>query len=106
MFDFDFVLLLCHIFAPLQHWMWWWSSKKKRKEPCKQYTCLIQRCLEVNSYESARCTDAIDALRRCCEGVRFNSTHCSYLPGPAYSNTVKTQHHAAGDPMQPAKHDA
>ena len=75
-----------------------WSSKKRRnKEPCKKYACLIQRCLEVNNYDAKSCSDSIDALRRCCEGIRHNSTHCStYLPGPAYSNTVADQPNALG----------
>lgn len=38
-----------------------------KKEPCLPQACAIQRCLETNGYNEAKCTKVIDDLYLCCK---------------------------------------
>lgn len=48
---------------------------------CKPQACAIQKCLSRNQSDHTKCTDAIDAMKRCCELKGANSIHCAFNGG-------------------------
>ncbi|XP_039343600.1 cx9C motif-containing protein 4 isoform X3 [Mauremys reevesii] len=42
------------------------SVDMPQKDPCQKQACEIQKCLQANNYQEARCEAVLQEMRRCC----------------------------------------
>ena len=56
------------------------SASSSPDDACKKEACAIQACLSKKNYNPDACTQEIENLKRCCEGVQVNAT-CLLLSG-------------------------
>ncbi|XP_011497300.1 PREDICTED: cx9C motif-containing protein 4 [Ceratosolen solmsi marchali] len=59
-------------------------------DPCKKYACKLQKCLQDNVYQPAKCESVIEELRKCCIKSNPDSSVCSGIDTskPYDHNTV------------------
>ncbi len=49
------------------------SASSSPDGACKKEACAIQACLSKKNYNPDACTDEIEKLKRCCEGVQVSA---------------------------------
>ncbi|XP_011345201.1 cx9C motif-containing protein 4 [Ooceraea biroi] len=67
------------------------KNLKKDPDPCKEFACKLQKCLQDNVFQPSRCQGVIEELRQCCTKRTTNSTVCDGI------NTTKPYNHNTVD---------